>query len=168
MVIPRGIEVYSPYGPGVERDIALARGEVAYIFSSASPLGRNIKLNKCAGYLENSLDFTPALPRSCPRDANRAEIVNLKGKCQDYILSLGTCAEPDINHRDVIDDRECQVYLVERYGYRGCFDRYSGDADFLSGEWHVWAKELFPDLDDRHDRVLLFDREGLLVDLYTY
>lgn len=162
--IPQAVEVYDPSGLAAERVIELGSGDVLYVYSTASPIRRNLRINKCMGYLENVHTFEPALYRSCPY-VSRSNISHFTGRCQDYILSLGSCKFPDSNPPVPRDDYACREYL-NTLNYRGCFDRYRNDQDFILKEVRVWISSWF--LDQSHDRVLLFDRQGLLVDEYGY
>ncbi len=162
--IPKAVEVYDPSGLTVESDIVLKKGETLNIYTSTSAIGRNLRLNKCIGYLQNTSKFVPALPKDCPRP-NRSEVQNFSSRCYDYVLSLGSCAFPKPNVLLPFDDYACRAYL-DTINYKGCFERYRSDSDFLSREWRVWAGSRF--LDERHDKVLLLDKQGLLVDIREY
>lgn len=162
--IPGAVNVYDPSGLSEESDIYLANGEVINMYTNYSPIGRNLRLNKCIGYLQNTLAFNPSLPMSCP-SVNRSEILNFSGGCQNYILSLGSCALPAPNPPIPQNDYSCQSFL-NTLNYRGCFERHRGAPDFLSREWRVWTGSQF--VDPQHDRIFLFDKNGLLVDEYIY
>jgi len=164
ILIPQAIEVYDPSGFGGLADIVLKNYQTVNFYSSFSPISRNFRLNKCAGYLEEIYDFNPPLPRNCPY-VNRTEISNLSGVCQSYILSLSSCKMPETNLTVTLYDENCRVYL-NNLNYRGCFNRYRLDPDFLSSEWRVWVGRNI--LDPNHDQVLLLDKNNLLVDIYTY
>lgn len=167
--IPQAINIYEPTGLGAETDIYLKSNDTLQMFSSASAIGKNFRLNKCIGALEIENHFTPSLPGYCPaiyRDYS--EISGFTGKCQDYISSLNYCTTPDFYSAEIAhDDYACQAYLQNNINFKGCFDKYRGDSDFLANEIWAWTGNDRL-LDDRHDRVLLFDRAGLLVDEYNY
>ncbi len=162
--VPGAVNVYDPSGLAEESDIYLANGEVINMYTSYSPIGRNLRLNKCIGYLQNTMVFNPSLPGGCP-SVNRSEILNFTGECQNYILSLGSCALPAPNPPIPQNDYSCQSFL-NTLNYRGCFERHRGDQDFLSREWRVWTGSQF--MDPQHDRIFLFDKNGLLIDEYIY
>lgn len=164
MIVPQAVNVYEPSGLTPESDIVLKNSDTVNIYSSTSPVGKNLHLNKCIGYLENVMTFIPSLSRSCP-SINRSEVASFTGQCQDYIFSLGYCKSPAPNPPIPVNDYACRTFL-DTLNYRGCFDRYRTDADFLDREWRAWTGSRFGD--DRHDRVLLFDTQGLLVDEYVY
>ena len=162
--IPKAVDVYDPSGLASENDINLKNGDVLYIYSTTSPIGVNLHLNKCTGYLANNNLFNPQISLSCPY-VNRSEISNLTGQCQNYILSLGSCKLPAPNLPFLINDYNCQIFL-DKINYGGCFSSHRNDIDFLSKQWIVWSGSKF--LDFQHDRLLLFDKQGLLVNEYSY
>ena len=160
----RGVSVYSPYGSPTPEDIMLRKGDTVNIYSTESPIGVNVQVNKCFGYLERHIDFKPQFRAGCPA-LDRTPVASFTGACQDYIRSLSSCVEPLSNPPIPRDDSGCRDYL-SKINYAGCFDAHHLDADFLKHEWRIWAKINFMDL--RHDRILLLDAKGLLVDVYTY
>lgn len=146
-----------------ESNIVLKKGDRVKIYSTYSPLGVNFALNKCSGYLNNGYFFVPPLEKNCPRPEKR-DIAHLSGICQEYILKLDSCEIPklfQINN----SDPACLGYL-NKINYQGCFEKYKNASDFYTKEWRIFmGREI---LDDLHDKVLLFDRNGLLVDEYIY
>jgi len=169
--VPRAINIYDPTGYGPETDINLKPNDTLYMFSSVSAIGKNFRLNKCIGFLENENDFTPGIPGYCqPLYKDYSEISAFTGKCQDYISSLSSCTPPDIDYGSTEipqDDYACKSYIQNNIGFRGCFNKYRSDADFLTNDIWAWTgnDHVF---DERHDRVFLFDKAGLLVDEYSY
>ncbi|MEK7181356.1 MAG: hypothetical protein AAB738_03455 [Patescibacteria group bacterium] len=164
--IPQAVEVYGPLGLTSPGDIVLKKGHILSIHSSKSIIGQNLRLNKCTGYLESLFDFIPALPRDCPKTySDRSELYEFSGQCEDYVRSLGTCKIPEMNFLWLTSDSKCRDFL-DKVNYRGCFDKHRQDGDFLSYEWRVWTGSRF--LDERHDRVFIFDKNGLLVDERSY
>jgi len=166
--IPQAVNDYDPFGSTEPSDIILNSGDYLNLYSSKSPTAKNLRLNKCTGYLNNIFTFDPTFPKSCFR-IDRDEITSFTGACQSYILALRTCEEPsstDINKFQDPLDAGCRE-LLRGLNYRGCYDHYYLDTNFLSKELRVWLDKDFS-LDPQHDRLLLFDKEGLLVDEYTY
>ena len=167
-VIPKAVPVYFPFGLPTEGDIILKSGDFVRIYStSSSPLGQSVKLNKCFGYLENHYRTDPPFGARCPAIERPSVIYTFTGQCQSYIFSLGSCEESTSNPPVPLTDYGCREYL-KRFNYKGCFDLHRNDADFLEREWRVWLGLNTNFLDFEHDRVLLFDRQGLLVDQYIY
>ena len=170
--VPQAIEDYIP-GSSREKDIVIERGESVYVYGHYEfdeyqhLFGKNIQLNKCTGYLNNLYEFDPALSKSCPR-VSKDDYAPFSSECRSLISSLRTCEEPtsqEIN--SFIYDSACQSFLRDWFGYGNCYKQYRGEDNFFSGKWYVWLEKRIP-LDEDHDRVFLFDREGLLVDEYTY
>lgn len=164
LYIPKAVRVYDPSGLTPETDIIIRDGEIVQIFTTTSPIGVNLRLNRCMGYLAETNQFTPPLFTNCPY-FDRREVRHLSARCQDYVLSLGGCRLPDSSPPIAPDDYECQRFL-DTVNYRGCFERHRSDPDFLEREWRVWTGSHFAN--ERHDRIYLFDREGKLVDYYEY
>ena len=168
MFIPQAIAVYNPFATPASGDIILRGGQTVKLYSSSSAIGRaGMRLNRCTGYLEHALDFAPELPLDCPDDITNVSLLGFRGKCQDYARSLGRCEVPDLNHPDLAGDEVCREYLRD-FNYSGCFRKHHTDPDFLTNEWWIWTLENFLEADDRHDRLLLFDRQGLLVGEHVY
>ncbi|MGC8775796.1 MAG: hypothetical protein ACP5QN_00560, partial [Minisyncoccia bacterium] len=78
---------------------------------------------------------------------------------------LNTCEIPkNFNQADPNDPR-CLSYL-KNINYQGCFNKNKNNFDFYEKEWRIFmGREI---LDDLHDRVLLYDNKGLIVDEYLY
>ena len=130
-IIPKAIEVYDPFGFSEPNDINLDKAQRVYIYSSYSAFGRNFRLNKCVGHLENTYDFNPPLPRNCPR-ISRSGMYQLKGTCQNYLMSLSSCEAPDPNNTIVAWDEKCRQFVEQmNINYKGCFDSHRMDPDFL-------------------------------------
>ena len=73
---------------------------------------------------------------------------------------------PDNNSPQIpTNDYACQQFLAT-LNYKGCFEAHESDADFFSNQWWAWTGSNI--LDPSHDVVNLYDRNGLLVDEYTY
>jgi|GEM_PF-1688646 hypothetical protein len=168
--IPRAASIYPPSGLLSESDIVLGKGEYVEIYSGAvSPVGRNFRLNQCTGYLNSSFTFNPRLPEACPSMYDRSEIIGLSGECQSFIMSFGGCRIPttaEVNRYSTQDGGACRSFL-DRFGYGSCYNKHNGKSGFLSSEWRVWIRDRM-NFDPLHDRVLLYDRSGLLVNEYVY
>ncbi len=162
--IPQAVNVYDPSGLTPQSDIYMKNGDTLTIYSNSSAIGVNFRLNKCMGYLSNTNNFVPPLYFNCPV-VDRSEIINFTGQCQNYITSLNSCQMPAPNPPISIYDYSCRAYL-DKLNYAGCFNKHRNDYNFMDNKWYAWSGSQF--LDFQHDRLLLFDRSGLLVVEYTY
>lgn len=127
---------------------------------------RNIRLNKCTGYLNETYKLSPLIPEQCPR-LDRSQYMTFSGGCQSYLYSLGTCGTPTpAKINELSYDSACRAFL-DTLNYGSCERRYRSDADFPQSGWRVWLINSLP-FDVNHDRLLLFDAQGLLVDEYVY
>lgn len=168
LVIPTAIADYTPGGFGFSGDIALSQGDTVNVWSSQSPIAKNLRLNQCTGFLNNTYNFNPRLPQDCAAVYDRSEIATFTGACQSYILSLYGCSVPapsQINYFS--NEPACQDILRTRFNYGTCYNRHRFDAGFFSHTWDVWLGAPIT-IDPSHDRLLLLDRNGLLVDEYVY
>ncbi|MEE8131527.1 MAG: hypothetical protein V3T98_00535 [Candidatus Paceibacterota bacterium] len=168
IIIPQAIRNYSPLTWKPEQDIVLSKSNYVYIYSNKSAFGKNLRLNKCIGYLEDTYGFNPSLPQNCP-SIPRQEYSYLLGECQSYIRSLRGCELPDVSFYNSLpgtsEGNECRAFL-NTISHGSCYKKYRYDSDFLSNEWRVWVDADI--LGPQHDRVLLYDKDGLLVDEYSY
>ena len=163
--IPQAINLYDPSGLTQASDIHMSQGDYVNIYSSSAPF--NLRLNKCIGYIavENN-QFNPPLPQTCPY-LDQSQIYYFSGACQNFLLSVGNCAEPDLNSPYYPhNDPQCDQYVQSHFNYLSCFNDHLGDSDFSSHEIDVWTG--YDPLDQYHDRVQLLDAKGLLVDYYNY
>lgn len=170
LTIPQAIDVYESAGLSPESDIIISGNASLVIYSNASPLGKNLRLNKCIGYLENVQKLSSIFPSTCPAPYSRGELAELSGTCQSYILSLGSCKLPDVSFYNSFpgtdEGNKCRQFLSS-VNYQSCYNAHRWDADFLSNEWRIWVNENIL-LDQEHDRLRLFDKQGLLVGEYSY
>ncbi len=166
LFVPKAVQVYDAAGLTPETDIVLKSGDSLSLYSGGqSAVGKNLRMNKCLGYLPTANNFKPSISRSCP-SIDRTELVNFSGQCQNYIQSLGSCTIPDFGDvRIPLPDYACRAFL-EKLNYRGCVERYGKDKDFLQSQVYGWIGAV--PFDQYHDKIRLFDGKGLLVDTYDY
>jgi len=168
IIIPQAVNVYEPSGFASPDGIILSGYNTLVIYSGTSPIGLNLRLNKCIGYLQNTNNFNPSLPLNCPY-ISRSEISYLYGGCQNYILSLGGCKLPDASFYNILpgnaDGDNCRRFL-DTLNYYSCFQKHRSDSDFISNEWWAWINQ--NNLDPLHDDIRLFDNNSKLVDEYIY
>jgi hypothetical protein len=162
--IPQAINVYDPSGLTPASDIRIKTGDTVSLYSTSAPF--NLRLNECVGYIAKIANFVPALPSNCPY-IDRSQIDNFTGACQNYIESIGACQAPNMSSSQIPqNDYACIDYLENNFNYKSCFAAHDTDANFLSNQVWVWIGSSV--VDQYHDTVRLIDKNGLLVDLYTY
>lgn len=169
-VIPRAVSDYNPLAINTEGVIVLAQGDYLTVRSAGKgPFGKNFRVNQCMGFLNASFEFDPQIGWGCPQLYTQDELATLSGLCQSFIYSLGSCEVPTAerwNESGVSSDAACRA-IANRYSYAECYRRYRTSDAFFTNEWRVFLGERIA-FDSFHDRILLFDERGLLVDLYTY
>lgn len=162
--IPQAVNLYDPTGLAPASDINVKAGDVVSIYSSSAPF--NLRLNECIGYAAHVANFVPALPLTCPY-INQSQIQQFSGACQNYLYTIGQCQTPALSGPQVpTNDYACMNYLENNFTYRSCFNQHSSDANFLSNQVWVWTGS--SPVNQYHDTVRLLDKNGLLVDIYTY
>ncbi len=172
--IPKGIEDYNLNSFLNFQDIVLKPKDKAEIYRGFNPTNIknfNIRLNKCTGYLNNYYNFQPPLPKQCPT-LEIKDLVLLSGECQNFLKNLKACYQPnsyEINK--FANEYQCRKYFDE-LNYGSCYNKYRKDADFFKNEWRIYLKpdvDVFDfNLDSLHDRILLFDKNDLLVGVFVY
>jgi hypothetical protein len=162
--VPQAINYYDPSGLAAPSDIILKSGDTAYLYSTSAPF--NLRINECVGYIAHVANFVPALPMSCPY-IDRSQIQDFTGACQNYIFSLAACQAPNMASFQIPqNDYACQNYLETHFTYRSCVADHGSDPNFLGNQVWVWMGNSV--VDQYHDTVTLLDRNGLLVDIYSY
>lgn len=163
-VIQRAAKIYRTSGATLG-NVTLANGQSANVYSGSSAVRANFMGNSCMGYLSTQYDFVPKLAGTCTRPTKN-EIATFSGACQDYILKLKTCQAGDPNDSRIPEsDPACRSF-VAKLNYDGCVSTHQADARFFTDVWNIWSGDRF--LDPLHDRVLLLDGNGKLVDWYLY
>ncbi|MDI6821077.1 MAG: hypothetical protein QMD65_02775 [Patescibacteria group bacterium] len=168
-LIPRAVNRYDPSGLAKEEDIIIGAGDSVTGYIGISPIGKNIRLNKCIGHLNNSYEFSPGFPSYCPELYDRMELIKLSGSCQSFIMSLDGCRKPPVEELNNVlgyEDDTCHAFF-RRFDFISCYNRYYWEPDFLKNEWLVWLGAGIG-IDPEHDWVRFFDKNGLLVDSYIY
>ncbi|MFA5084177.1 MAG: hypothetical protein WC475_02235 [Candidatus Paceibacterota bacterium] len=171
IIIPQAIELYDPSGNGANGNIVLKPNNYVDIYDLNSPLNRNLRLNKCVGYLAQIYNFGPiSVSYGCPYISS-SETKNLSGQCQSYVQSLGSCQTPDQTFYNSLpgsdEGNACRAFL-QNIGYGSCFRSHQQEKDFLSNTWIVWLEQQNLDLDSQHDYVRLYDTNGSLISEYSY
>ncbi len=147
-----------------EVNIKLAPRQRAILSFSKSPIGESFLTNKCIGYLQNNFDFYPYLQRQCPLpDRNEAE--KISPYCRKVVSSLYSCQEPNLN--DFLLDNQCREYLRD-FNYTQCVNKNKNFYDFYKDEWRVYLGLSSSVFLQNHDKILLRDRNGLVVSIYKY
>ncbi len=162
--VPQAVNLYDPTGLAPASDIFLKTGDTVYLYSTSAPF--NLRLNECTGYMAHVADFVPALPQTCP-SIPQSQLQSFSGVCQNYLSSLWGCQVPDMSSPQIPQtDYACMQYLENNFTYRSCFNQHSTDANFLGNQVWVWTGANI--VNQYHSIVVLFDKNGLLVDRYSY
>ncbi len=170
--IPKAWSLPFPiYGEGDEI-VMLRPGQTAYIISGRSPNGQSFQLNKCTGYFEQGMNFTPSLPLECPHpavDHLPPPPNTLSDTCINYLNKLGRCRVPPSSvPLQLKADGNCQAYLFNQINYNQCVTYHKDDPNFFRGSWHIYLNRSTRLWRDKRETVELFDENGRLIDSRNY
>ncbi len=168
LTLPKGVKDFSVGGYNKEENITIKEGEYITASSARSPVNTNFLLNECTGYLNAMYTFVPSLGGSCPSFDTRV-ISNFGGACQSFAQSMGGCRVPtseELNRFTLPEDVACHTFLTN-INYAGCYRTHRNDSNFFGKEWRVWLNTPF-NFNRDHDRIFLYDNNGLIVDEYAY
>ena len=145
--------------------IALGYGESAAIVTGTSPLGKNFKINKCSGYLNQQNNISPGI-YGCSSLSSLPLPRNLNSKCLNYIGGLG-CSSPNINFNTGIDN-DCIAFITQHASYAGCVADHGKDSDFDKHEWRIYlgrGEEMWA---NRNETIQLLDSSGKVITQTSY
>lgn len=165
--VPKGVSDYGPMGVAASENILVKTGDRLEFYTTAPAFIYNVKVNKCMGYLNNRFSVSPAFSSSCPYDFDRRDVVDLSGQCQNFLLSSFYGCRESSSADYGKTSAQCVRYFDERAGYANCYKKHRSDTDFYSNTWRIWMDTPFA-FDTEHDRVILLDGDGKVVDEYIY
>lgn len=151
-----------------QQDILLNPGDQAVIITGQSPIGTSFRINKCIGYLSQMQDFIPILPRNCP-DPVKDEMLpaSLDNKCIDYIDREFELCTIYITLPTALSS-SCKEYINERLNYNGCARWHKRDSDFYKPEYRVYLKRSSELWNNGHEKIILYDENGGIIDWSSY
>lgn len=169
IVIPPAEEI--PMIDAGTQPIILPPGGEVIITSGATSFGRSFRENICTGYFTQNHPFTPLLATcaAIPFDAQKLLDAGYNSDCVDFVKGIAKCRVPAIPYeKSGRIGNACIEYITGTYSYTGCVTRFRDTKDFFKKTWRVFLNQPSPLFDSRHDRVILRDNEGLIVDEFEY
>lgn len=169
LIIPQAInKVSAVFSAKDYSEIKLPASGQILISMGQSPSGVNFRMNKCAGYFDQTNKFFPSLAKECPL-ITQSDYSHLKKNCRDYISRLGRCEIPDYTKNwEISADGQCTAFLNEKFNYDYCFVKHSQETDFLKDEWRVFLDRANDFMDNDLDKLILRDKSGFLVNEFEY
>ncbi|MFY9461571.1 MAG: hypothetical protein WAP51_00005, partial [Candidatus Sungiibacteriota bacterium] len=167
VAIPPAVNI--PSLDSTPRPIQLNPGDEALIITGDSSFGASFRENICTGYLNESHSFSPALEESCP-EFSKEDILgqSLNAACVDVIDRSTRCRQVIIGYEDSAAGNDCIAFVQSHLNYAGCVKDNKDAERFFTGRWRVFLKMSQKLWNSLHDRVILRDKEGLIVDEYSY
>jgi hypothetical protein len=114
--------------------IVLRAGERALLLPGPSPVGVSFKLNECSGYLEQFQNFTPLIPKECPK----ASTMGSDTACDAYIDTVPQCEIPTNGLAINALTLPCQTFVKENINYPSCVKANQNSAAFEKNEWRIY------------------------------
>ena len=171
--IPKALNI--PYIDADTVDILLPSGGEIYAVTGSSDIGMNFRENGCTGYLNQYYQITPPINGSCMDHQSSSQIrsrfldIGLSGECIDFVSSLPSCRIPTFTFENSGKiGNNCITYISQNISYNGCVKNYRNDKNFMRNTWHVFLNRSQKLFDPKHDRVILRDSQGLIVDQFEY
>ncbi len=146
------------------------------LYTKRSPLGYSkttksdysFRLNKCTGYLNDTYDFSPALPNQCPKiELTDEEKDSLDNDCLNFIKNLSGCHKvtgAEYSKRSA----SCRDFLKEKVSYSACVSEHRFDNDFYKNQWNLYLGRTGEVWNNTSETLILRDANGLVVDQYKY
>jgi len=166
VIIPQAVPLYLANRVNLQENIVLKPGDKAIFLTGKSPLGVSFRLNKCSGYFEQSQVFYPRLLEQCPypKDENWSD--DLSDECFDYIDILPRC-RANFTHPFHLKSN-CIEAINKTLSYNKCVELHKDDNDFYKNEWRIYlgrSEELWK---NSHETIILYDKNGNLVEQVSY
>ena len=131
-----------------------------------SPAGASFKINICAGYLNQSLPFTPALNKDCPNPAKEDPLPSyIDNDCIDYLKKASKC-QNSFSSQSLTNN--CRTFISEKFNYNACVNDYKNGSDFYQKAWRIFLGRGAQMWGDSNETITLKDKKGLLVDSVSY
>ncbi|MBI4117977.1 MAG: hypothetical protein HY455_00320 [Parcubacteria group bacterium] len=170
VVIGSGTYLPDQYTITTAQAIALSPGGAAALVTGRSPLGASFRSNICTGYYEYLQDFVPPLPIECPLPEDDFQYAGTTsdGQCLDYLESLNQC-QPHLQAipLSLTNNARCQEFISQYVNYSGCVSLHKNEPGFYKNGWRIYfsrGQELWR---DKREVLVLYDREGRIVDSIT-
>jgi hypothetical protein len=164
--IPKAAHLFIANQVNVKQNVFLSPGGKAVIATGRSPIGSSFRLNKCTGYFSQFQDFFPRLLKKCPYPRDEEWPANLSDDCLDYIETLPRCqANFSI---PVYLGNKCIKAINKQLSYNSCVAAHKSDEDFYKNEWRIYLNRDEELWKNRHDTIILRNKEGKIVDSVFY
>ena len=167
--IPRAYNI--PEIDTAESDIILPPGGTLIVVAGESSYPRNFRENRCVGYFNEHHAFTPSLSDSCANaSSDRSGLLSrgFNGACIEAIEAIPTCRMPRGPFAAGVIGSSCLEYINRNFNYAACVENFRDERNFLGDTWRASLRRTSKMFDPLHDRVILRDQNGLLVDELEY
>lgn len=151
------------------RPIELHAGDEVLVATGDSPFASSFQENVCTGYLNESYALEPPLAESCPQFSRAALLSHeLNGQCVDLIYNAPRCRQVNIGFEQSGAGNDCVLFSAAHLNYAGCVKDNRASDKFFTGRWRAFLNLKQKLWEPIHDRAILRDKDGLVVDEYVY
>ncbi|MDO8600888.1 MAG: hypothetical protein Q7R73_04795 [bacterium] len=153
------------------RTIVLPQGGEVTITSGQTTFGRSFRENVCTSYFSQFHIFTPSLATCSAIPFNAQDLLDAgyNSECVDFVKRISRCRIPTIPYEKAGRiGNACIDYVTNTYSYLGCVARFRDEKTFFKNTWRVFLNQPSHIFDTLHDRVILRDDKGLIVDEFEY
>lgn len=137
--IPKGTKQLSYGTVNQEEVITLSPGEEVLLTQGPSPVGVSFLENKCTGYLNEFLSFTPALSEDCPLFS--PSDTGPETACRAILKTLPPCRSK-ITQLPQGTSAACRSFIADTANYNTCVEKHKNDPDFFNQTWRVFIPTL--------------------------
>ena len=113
-------------------------------------------------------DFCPQLSNRCPDPIDDEKLpASLDNDCIKYIeRNIDLCTTYITLPNEL--SNACKQYINERINYNGCARWHKKDFDFYKPEYRVYLKRSSELWNNDHEKIILYDENGEIIDWSSY
>ncbi|MBI5139949.1 MAG: peptidoglycan-binding protein [Candidatus Vogelbacteria bacterium] len=163
-IIPRGHTIPG-INPVPQDNVILKLNDTIKIIVGRQINQINFQENLCTGYFDEKVSYGDALSHNCPKPDYLSRVAMLPDYCVAVFDKTPACKTIDTQETQ---QENCLQFSTDHFNYQGCLRDFRDKTNFLKGNWLVWMQRATTFFRPLHDMVILYDKEGKIVDQYKY
>ncbi len=177
--IPKGtLMLKMRKGQNSLQNVTLAPGEYAILYTGHSPIeeySQGFHTNRCTGYLNQFIDFTPKLPDQCPTPASilPATVENVRtygAQCIEFLQSANSCTTyTTAMPANLLP--ACRDLIASKLTYHACLtEEFNKDGFdiFNNGGWYLYLGLDSEIWRNNYEALRVLDADGKVVAVLRY
>ena len=165
-------------GGNTIQKVSLAPGEYAILKTGQSPIpeyAQSFHTNRCTGYLNQFIGFSPKLPQQCPLPSSilPATVENVRtygSECIEFLQGANRCTTyNNAMPADLLP--ACRDLISKKLTYNSCLsDEFAKDGYdiFNNGGWYLYLGMDSEIWRNNYEALQLLDADGKVVDVQRY